>query len=130
MPHFHKRRLGSRRYMDLSKENVQAVITAIQEGMLRREAEKVFGVPKTILGQRLKRPSNKPGRPPVLTVEGEKVMVDCIQVMCCWGFPLDESDLRHLVKNYLDRKGVRLERIQDNLPGHEFVIHFKKGIQS
>ena len=47
--------------MDFSKENVQAVITVIQEGMLRREAEKVFGVPKTILGQRLKRPSNKPG---------------------------------------------------------------------
>ena len=66
MPHFHKRRLGSRRYMDFSKENVQAVITAIQEGMLRREAEKVFGVPKTILGQRLKRTSNKPGRPPLL----------------------------------------------------------------
>ena len=98
--------------------------------MLKVEAEKVFGVPKTTLGRRLKEPSNKPGWTPVLTVKEEKVIVDCIQVMWSWEFPLDRSDLRHLVKNYLDRKGMRVERFQDNLPGHEFVIHFKKGIQS
>ena len=126
MPHFHKRRLGSRTYMDFSEENVQAAITAIQEGMSRREAEKVFDVPKTTLGLGLKGPSNKPGQPPVLIVEEEKVIVDYIQVMCGWGFRLDGSYLRHLVKNYLDRKGVRVVRFQDNLPGHEFVIHFKK----
>ena len=40
--------------MDFSEENVQAAITAIQEGMWRREAKKVFGVPKTTLGRRLK----------------------------------------------------------------------------
>ena len=42
--------------MDFSEENVQAVITAIQKGMSRREAEKVFGAPKTTLGCRLKGP--------------------------------------------------------------------------
>ena len=47
---FYKRRLGSGRDMNFSEENVQAAITAIQEGMLRRKAEKVFGVPKTTLG--------------------------------------------------------------------------------
>ena len=95
---FHKRRLGSRRYMDFSEENVQATITAIQEGMWKREAEKVFGVPKTTLGRRLKGPSNKPGQPPVLIFEEEKVIVDRIKVMCSCGFPLDGSDLRHLLK--------------------------------
>ena len=71
MPHFYKRRLGSRRCIDFSEENVQAMITTIQEGMLWREADKVFGVPKTTLGQRLKGASNKPVQPPVLTVEEE-----------------------------------------------------------
>ena len=42
------------------------------------------------------------------------------------GFPLNGSDLRHLVKFYLERKGVRVKRFQYSLPGHEFVIHFKK----
>ena len=55
------------------------------------------------------RPSNKPGRPPVLTFEEEKVIVECIQLMCSWGFLLDGSDLRHPVKNYLDRKEARVE---------------------
>ena len=87
MPHFHKR-LGSRRYMDFSEENVQAVITAIQKGMSRREAEKVFGAPKTTLGCRLKGPSNSFGQPPVLIVEEEKVIVDRIQVMCSLGVPV------------------------------------------
>ena len=44
------------------------------------------------------RPSNKPGWPPVLTFEEEKVIVECIELMCGWGFLLDGSDLRHLVK--------------------------------
>ena len=130
MPHFRKRRLGSRRYKDFSEGNVQATITAIQESMSRREVEKVFGVPKTTLGRRLKGTSIKPGWPPVLTVAEEKVIVDRIQMMCGWSFPLDGSDLRHLIKNYLDLKGVSVERFQDNLPRHEFVIHFRKGIQS
>ena len=42
--------------MGFSEENVQAAITAIQEGMSRSEAKKVFGVPKTTLGRRLKGP--------------------------------------------------------------------------
>ena len=57
--------------MDFSEENVQAVITAIQKGMSRREAEKVFGAPKTTLGRRLKGPSNSFGQPPVLIAEEE-----------------------------------------------------------
>ena len=94
--------------------------------MLKAEAEKVFGVPKTTLGRRLKEPSNKPGWPPVLTVKEEKVIVDCIQVMWSWGFPLDRSDLRHLVKNYLDRKGMRVEHFQDNLTGAWVCYSFQK----
>ena len=78
MPCFYKRRLGSGRDMNFSEDNVQAAITAIQEGMSRREAEKVFGVSKTTLGRALKVPSNKPGQPPVLTLEGEQVIVDRI----------------------------------------------------
>ena len=78
MPCFYKRRLGSGRDMNFSEENVQAAITAIQEGMSRREAEKVFGVSKTTLGRALKAPSNKHGQPPVLTLEGEQVIVDRI----------------------------------------------------
>ena len=64
--------------MNFSEENVQAAITAIQEGMSRREAEKVFGVSKTTLGRALKASSNKPGQSPVLTLEGEQVIVDRI----------------------------------------------------
>ena len=78
MPHFRKRRLGSRRYMDFSEGNIQAAITAIQESISRREVEKVCSVPKTTLGRRLKGPSNKRGWSPVLTVAEEKVIVDRI----------------------------------------------------
>ena len=104
---------------------MEAAVKAIQEGMSKRDAEKEFGIPKTTLGRRLKGASNKPGQPPVLTMLEENI-VDHIQLMCRWGFPLDGSDLRYIVKSYLDRKGVNEPRFKNNLPTAEFVHHFKK----
>ena len=67
-----------------------------------------FGIPRSTLARRLKGTGKpkKPGRPPVLTEDEEKIIVHKIQVMCDWGYPLDGLDLRYLVKQYLDRKGV------------------------
>ena len=126
MPRYHKRTPGSRRYLDFNEDNLQAGIKAVQEGMSRREAEQEFGIPRTTLGRRLKGQSSTPGRPPVLTMVEENVIVDRIQLMCGWGFPLDGTDLRYLVKCYLDRKGVNERRFKNNLPTVEFVYHFKK----
>ena len=55
----------------------------------------------------------------------ENFMIERIQIMCDWGFPLDGTDLRYLVKSYLDRKGVQEPRFQNNYPSREFVYHFK-----
>ena len=74
MPRDHKRRPGSQRYLDFTEKDV--------------DAEKEFGITKTTLGRRLKGASNKPGQPPVLTMLEENIIVDRIQLMCRWGFPL------------------------------------------
>ena len=115
MPRDHKRRPGSRRYLDFTDKDVEAAVKAIQEGMSKRDAEKEFGIPKTTLCRRLKGASNKPGRHPVLTMLEDNIIVDRIQIMCRWGFPLDGSDLRYIVKSYLDCKEVNEPLFKNNL---------------
>lgn len=44
--------------------------------------------------------------------------------MAEFGFPFTSSDLRHMVKAYLDRKGVSNPRFKDNLPSHRWVDRF------
>ena len=43
-----------------------------------------------------------------------------------WKIPLDAMDVRLLVKNYLDRKGVTDARFTNNLPGVNWLKSFMK----
>ncbi len=130
MPRFHKRRLGSRRYLDFNSNALNLAMEVVQKGMSKRDAAREYNIPRTTLTRRLisgtSTGTSKPGRPPVLTPLEEEMIIERIQVMCDWGFPLSGCDLRYLVKSYLDRKGVREPRFQNNLPSTEFVYHFKK----
>ena len=126
MPRFHKRKPGSRRYLDFDDDQLKKAIDAINSGSSQRDAAKRFGIPRSTLARRLKGTGKpkKPGRPPVLTEDEEKIIVHKTQVMCDWGYPLDGLDLRYLVKQYLDRKGVNEKMFKNNLPSHEYVLHF------
>ena len=127
MPRDHKRRLGANRYHEYSEEDVKKAVMAVQDGMSRRAAEIEFKIPRTTLSRRLiGDPVRSPGRPPVLTAAEEDIILARIDLMCAWGFPLDGNDLRYLVKSYLDRRGVNVVQFKNNLPGYEFVYHFKK----
>lgn len=44
--------------------------------------------------------------------------------MAEWGFPLDRTDLRYVVKNYLDKLGRVVPSFNDNLPGDDWVTGF------
>jgi hypothetical protein len=44
--------------------------------------------------------------------------------MADWGFPLSGQDLCHLVKSYLDKKGMKVTRFRDNLLQYKWVQSF------
>ena len=129
MPREHKRRFGSNRYMDYEESKVDEAVDAVRTGnMSQRVAAVEFNIPRTTLKRRLNegKPKNKPGRPPVLTEEVEAVLLQRIELMCTWGFPLDGEDLRYLVKAYLDKNDIEECRFKKNMPSPEFVYHFKR----
>ncbi len=68
--------------------------------------------------------SSVDGRRPALTAEEEECIVDAIKVCGDWGFPFNSTDLRRLVKDYLDGKGVTSKWFVNNLPTTRFVDRF------
>jgi hypothetical protein len=74
--------------------------------MSLRKAARQNGVPKTTLIDRLaERSGEKLWRSIVLNKEEEDFLMERILMMGERGFPLGKRDLRHLIKNYLDRQG-------------------------
>jgi len=59
----------------------------------------------------------------VLSKEEENIMSQRLVLMGKFGFPLGPKDLRLLVKDYLDSKGLKT-RFLRNLPGKEWLYGF------
>ena len=80
----------------------------VKEGrMSERQAAKEFNVPRSTLKDRLAEriKEEKAGRPTVLSVEEELILVERLILHGEWGFPLTPLCLRHTIQDYLDRQG-------------------------
>ena len=42
------------------------------------------------------------------------------------GFPLDSTDVRYLVKGYLDKHGLVITRFKNNMPSEDWIDFFEK----
>lgn len=75
MPRLHQRKLGSRRYADYSKEELEECLNHVREGKLsQRTAAKQFNIPRSTLKNKLKqRHSSNVGRQTVFSAEEEAV---------------------------------------------------------
>jgi hypothetical protein len=83
----------------------QALQLVNDKTMTLNAAAKKYGIPNTILFDRVKFRTEKVGRPTVLTEEEEAIIVERLLVLSVWGFPLNTNDLKHLIKAYLDGIG-------------------------
>ena len=126
MTRFHKRKPGSRKYRDFDESTLQKAKEAVSKGVSLRQASRQFNIPRSTLTRHMKSKPKSPGRPPVLSEREESILIERIQIMCEWGYPIDGLDLRYLVKEYLDRKGVVEKRFKNNMPSSEFLHHFKR----
>lgn len=127
MGRVHKRRPGSRRYCDYTSETLEKCLTAIQNGMTQRKAEETFKIPRRTINNKLKKKhSLKPGYPPIFTADEEEAFVSCIQSASAFGFPVNEFELRCIIKTYLQRQGRTVKRFKNNFPGREWIKNFLK----
>ena len=107
------------------EERFKEALDAIKSvTMTVREAAKEFGVPRSTLQDRLNdRHGVKSGRPTTLSAAEEEEIVAMIKLLGIWGFPFTSTDLCHLVKTYLDKKGV-VSVFKNNMPTHSFTVRF------
>lgn len=125
MPRVYKRVPGSRKYADYSKEDLQICLDAVRNGeMTQRKAEEHFHIPRRTIVNKLKGEGKRPGYPQVFSDEEESHFVKCIMQFSNHGFPLDQLDLRMIVRSYLMRTGRIVNRFVNNIPGIEWVRSF------
>jgi hypothetical protein len=60
------------------------------------------------------------GQLTVLSKDEELLIVERLVLQGEWGFPLTTTDLRNIIKNYLDSQG-RTTSFVENRPGPDFV---------
>jgi transposase len=97
---------GARR-KSYNAEDVEEAVNAVKvEGLSLRVASERYNVPKSTIKDHLADGHGSViGRPTVLSQEEEDQLLEKIQILAEWGFPLTERDLCHFVKTYLDKKG-------------------------
>lgn len=94
--------------------------------MDQRQASRVYKIARSTLQLNLQvgPQKKKHGGQTVLSKEDESVIVANILTLSEFGFPIDKVELRMLVNNYLDRKGVTISKFTDNKPGHDWTNLF------
>ena len=108
------------------KNDLERALSAVKNrSMTVRAAAERYGVPKSTLQDKCKGlHKQRHGRPTVLSQNEESHLSKNILLLAAeWGFPFSHTDLKHFIKSYLDRKGLRT-RFKDNLPTSRFVSAF------
>ena len=91
----------------------------------QRPAAKVFNIPRSTIKNKLAGKHSKPvGRPLVFSFGEERLILQCVQLLCDYGFPATPQDVRHLIKSYLDTKNRTMLQFNDNLPSSNYMSYF------
>lgn len=103
-------------------------LNAMKNGMSYRKAAKMFGLSPSVLYRHFKyaQTIKKQGGQTAISEEEENILVERILVCSKRGYQMDVSDLRLLIKGYLDRKGKTVQKFNKNIPGMNFINSFLK----
>ena len=92
---------------------------------IRCIAEK-YGISYSALQRRNNKSVKPHGGQTAMTPEAEAFIVKNLNICADWGYPLDQNDLRYIVKMYLDTSNITVKRFKNNYPGPDFVESFLK----
>lgn len=111
MPRKYVKTVGPTSLFKYTPEVLSAAVTSVESGENSiREAARQFRVPYGTIFNRIKGLfTGKHGGPTVLNDCEERELCDVVQIAGQWGFPLTQSDMRFLVKSYLDTKVTEVD---------------------
>ena len=122
----YSRKRGSRPYLtSYSEDRMETAINAVKAGTSLGKAATQFGVPKTSLYRKVNgRQSKCHGGQLRLSETCESALLQVIYQLSEWNCPVGYIELRLLVKNYLDRRGIADSVFKDNMPGVDWAKGF------
>lgn len=122
------KKLGSRTYKNYTTETLEKAVHEINEKKISlSKASKKYKIPKGTLSCKINKKRLKSvGRPPALSQEEERLLVNVLLKTAEWGFPLAHDDLRHLVKSHLDSLARKVIQFNNNIPGIDWIKSFLK----
>lgn len=124
MPKVKKSKPYKKKY---SEEDLQLAINAFKNGMSKKEASKLYHIPRATIQFRLSNKFTKitHGPAPILSQPEEKTLIEWITESHKKGFPRRKEDIQVSVKAFLDENG-RKTPFKDNLPGNHWYESFLK----
>ena len=123
----HQRKVGSRRYKDVPSETIEKVLREVAEGKSIRQTIRQYNVPYGTLWNKLsKKHVSNPGHPTLVSESEELKIVHSINTLTYRREPMDKTDIKLLVKTYLDKKGVLIKGFEENYPGDDWAALFMK----
>lgn len=120
----YKTPLGSKPNRKYDPDKLKEALTAIEEGISIREAAETYDISKSVLQRQSSREVNKKGHPCAIPSDVEDSLTKVLLTCADWGCPQSVLDMRHFVKSYLDRRGMRIKQFKDNLPGNDWAEKF------
>jgi len=124
MPQKYKKKIGGRRYVNYTNDNLESALAAIRDGMSYSEASQTYNIPLVTLWRKIKNKHPKKfGGQPVLSKREENAIVAAVVTAAEWGYPY-EKDIKLLVKNYLDRAGKQVTKFSNNTSGKDWCTDF------
>ncbi|KAJ8929545.1 hypothetical protein NQ314_017757 [Rhamnusium bicolor] len=107
------------------KEQLQTTLRQFKRGQISlREAKDLYNIPRSTLQRHARQKPKKHGGQTILS-EGEEIrLVQLVVLAGKWGYPVEKIDIRYIVKGYLDRKGIRVAKFKNNMPGPDWTNLF------
>lgn len=122
----HKKQLGTRPYKNYTPEKLEEALLSIKQGRISlRKASKKYKIPQGTLSHKINfKHVQHPGHPLVFSKEEEDAFISHLEIVSKWGFPLNLTDLRLIAKCYLDKRGRKERRFNNNLPSTDWARNF------
>ena len=93
-------------------------------GISIRKAAVKYKMKRLTLGDHLKHKRGCIGAAKELSANEGKCLAETIDAVGEWGFPLGRLEIKALVQNILNRKGIKLKKFKDNTPGNDWLKNF------
>lgn len=127
MPRNYVAKPGAKRYKKYDDLVIKQALDeiALTKNSLSAVAQK-YNISKSVLCRHKNRNMKPHGRPTALSKEEELYIVENLNICGDWGYPLDTTDLRYVIKMYLDSMNISHNIFKNNMPGIDYVNGFLK----